>query len=151
MARPAPLLMPLIAACALAGCSSHHDPPPLACIHSPGDVRAALRSAPGHVALPDGTTLADCVGAAREASDLQNVGATFVSAASDLEPAAHRSPRVALRLGFLVGAVERGAGRTAGLQDELANRMRGTLDGARLRGPERTAALRGRAAGQERG
>jgi hypothetical protein len=151
MARPAPLLSLLVAACALAGCSSKHDPPALACIQSARDVRTALRAAPGHVALSDGTTLADCVGAAREASDLQNVGATFVTAASDLEPMAHRNPRVALRLGFLVGAVERGASRTSGLQDELVNRMRGALDGARLRGAERAAALRGRAAGRERG
>lgn len=152
MPRPA-LLWPLVAgACALSACSTGgHDPPALACVQSPADIRAALRTAPGEVTLPDGTTLSHCVGSAREAADLQNVGGTFTTAAVPLEASAPRSPRAALELGYLVGAVERGATETAGLQDELVNRMHNSLAGAHLSGTEQSAAARGRAAGRAHG
>jgi hypothetical protein len=152
MARPVLLWPLLVGVCAAAGCaSSHHDPPSLACIQSPGDVRTALRRAPGEVALADGTRLSQCVGSARGAADLQNVGGTFTSAAVPLEASAPRNPRAALELGYLVGAVERGATETAGLQDELVNRMHNSLAGAHLTGAEQTAATRGRVAGRTRG
>jgi hypothetical protein len=152
MARPVLLWPLLVGVCAAAGCaSSHHDPPSLACIQSPGDVRTALRRAPGEVTLADGTRLSQCVGSARGAADLQNVGGTFTSAAVPLEASAPRNPRAALELGYLVGAVERGATETAGLQDELVNRMHNSLAGAHLTGAEQTAATRGRVAGRTRG
>jgi hypothetical protein len=152
MPRPA-LLWPLVAgACALAGCTTgEHDPPSLSCIQSPADIRAALRSAPGAVTLADGATLSDCVGSARKAADLQNVGGTLTTAAVPLEASAPRDPRAALELGYLVGAVERGATATAGLQDELVNRMYNSLASAHLSGAEQSAAARGRAAGRAHG
>jgi hypothetical protein len=151
MARPALLWLVLAAGCALAACSSRHAPPDAACVQGTRAVDAALRHAPGAVTLAGGATLADCVSASRDPSDLQNVGSVFTSAASDLEEAAPRDPRAAMRLGYLVGAVERGADRTGGLQDELVNRMLSSLDAAHLKGATRAAAMRGRAAGRSRG
>jgi hypothetical protein len=151
MARRTALALLLAAGCAATGCSSHHAPPAQACTKGPDDVTAALRRAPGGVALSGGTSLADCVGAARQASDLENIGAVFTAAAARLAARAARDPTAALELGFLVGATERGATRTAGLQAELVNRMRSYLDGAHLSGAARAAAARGRAAGRRDG
>jgi hypothetical protein len=107
--------------------------------------------APGAVRLQDGTPLSDCVEAATESADLQNVGATFTEVGSRLARSAPRDEAAALRLGYLVGASERGAARTAGFQDELTFRLRTFLETRAIRGAERTAMSQGRRAGRRAG
>lgn len=134
-----------LALLALAACGDRM-PPAQACIQAqPADVLQALRHAPGRVALADGTPLSQCVRRTIDDSRLQALGATLTSAADTLAQGMRTSDAAAFRLGFLIGAIDRGARQAAGLQGDLANRIAGAAppDG----GPRRAALMRGRAAG----
>jgi hypothetical protein len=111
----------------------------VSCLNGPQDIEHALLSAPGPVALPDGTRLSECVARARSDGDLQNVGFVFTRAADDL--ALRISDKAsALRLGYLIGATRRGALHTAGVATELTRRVE---QDARLgaANPDTTSAL----------
>jgi len=126
-------MVPALSCAALAcGCGSSTAPPSPACIESTQTVGAALSSAPAAVRLRDGTRLSECVAHAIDEGSLQNVGETFVTVASDLEMRARTQPRAALQLGYLIGAVRRGAGKTNGVGLELVHRIEasGALPGA---------------------
>ncbi|HET6448217.1 MAG TPA: hypothetical protein VFG31_03835 [Conexibacter sp.] len=141
------VLVPL--ACIFAGCGGR-TPPTEACIQAQAaDVLQALTRAPGHVVLADGTPLSQCVRRTIDDSRLQTLGATLTRAADELARQMRASDAAALQLGFLIGAVDRGAAQAAGLQDELAHRIAGAAgpDG----GPRRALLLRGRAAGRRHG
>jgi hypothetical protein len=130
---------------ALAGCGSR-TPPAQACIQAqPADVLQALRSAPRHVALTDGTPLSQCVRRTIDDGRLQALGATLTAAADTLAQRMRTSDAAAFQLGFLIGATDRGAAQAAGLQGDLANRIAGAAppDG----GARRALLMRGRAAG----
>lgn len=130
-----------------AGCGSEPEPLPAACSDGPKAVLAALADAPGAVALADGTLLSECVGRASDDAELQMVGFAFTPVADRL--AARRSPGAALQLGFLVGAVRRGASESNGVSLELVRRMEGRVafeEPALLE-----AAERGARAGEEHG
>lgn len=138
-------------AIALPACGDSRGPLPLACHANPATVLAALRAAPGHVALPAGTLLSTCVGRAIGNADLQNVGAVFTDAADRLARAVPTSDAAALQLGFLIGGAERGAQLTGGVSAELINRLNQTL-GLEGAPPARRAAFdRGQAAGRTHG
>jgi hypothetical protein len=116
----------VIPALLLAGCgSSERGPTPLACVAvDPAPVTRALEHAPGPVALADGTSLSRCVRvAAHRDVDLQLLGVRLTRVADDLRPRAAGDPVAALRLGYLVGAVRRGAAQTPGLAAQLARRL----------------------------
>lgn len=134
---------------ALSGCGERAALPQACMEAQPDDILQALAHPPQRVALPDGTSLSDCVARAIDAEHLQALGATFTSAADRLARRMRASEDAAFQLGFLIGATERGAASTAGFQGELADRMAGAaeIDG----GPRRAALLRGRAAGRTRG
>jgi hypothetical protein len=140
----------VLALLAFGGCGGR-TPPAQACIEAqPADVVQALTHAPRDVALVGGTSLSQCVRRTIDDSRLQALGATLTAAAAQLAGQTRSSDAAAFQLGFLIGAVNRGAAQAAGLQEELANRIAGTaagLDG----GPRRAALLRGRAAGQRGG
>jgi hypothetical protein len=113
-------------------CSSSTAPPSPACIESVQAVEAALAKAPAAVRLRDGTRLSQCVSHAMDDASLQNVGATFVTVAGDLETRARTQRDAALQLGYLVGAVRRGAATTNGVGLELVHRIEaaGAIAGA---------------------
>jgi hypothetical protein len=115
----------VIPALLLAGCGSSEGPTPLACIEvDPAPVVRALERVPGAVTLADGTSLSRCVRlAARSDGDLQQLGERLMRVADDLRARAAGEPVVALRLGYLVGAVRRGAAQTPGLAANLARRL----------------------------
>lgn len=138
---------------ALTACGAHAKPVSQACIGrgEGAEVITALRTAPGAVRLADGTRLSECVARSVEGTDLENVGAVFTRAGSELALRAKRDPVAALRLGYLVGAVERGSSRTAGFQAELENRMRSFVTDPAVPAAERAAMRRGRAAGRRAG
>jgi hypothetical protein len=145
----APALLAI--ALSVGGCASgngHHDVP-VACKEGAGAVRAALARAPARVDL-DGTPLSDCFTRGSDGADLQQVGATYVSAASGLASAARSRPEgpEALRLGYLVGAAHRGAARTQGVHDELVRRIEQELGGVNTRSG---AYARGFSAGRDHG
>jgi len=98
------------------GCSrtSGADSSPASCVSgSPADrvaaFRAALASAPGPVRLEDGTSIADCLSHDADSGDLENVGSMLLTITQQLvDPGAHDS-RTMVQLGYLSGAVQRGA------------------------------------------
>jgi hypothetical protein len=146
-----PAIVCTLAALALVACGGR-APLPRSCTEAtPADVLRALQAAPRAAALADGTPLSTCVARAVEDADLQTVGATLTTAADRLAQRLPGSDGAALQLGFLIGAVERGAAQTPGVQAELARRIgqAPALDG----GPpaRRDALARGRAAGRRRG
>jgi hypothetical protein len=87
--------------------------------------------------------------AAQRDGDLQSLGVSLTRVADDLHFAARNDPRAALRLGYLIGAVRRGAAKTTGIAAQLARRIEqtGSLEG----GPFQAEVLRGVAFGEETG
>lgn len=139
----------LLAGLALAaGCGSGGpERLPAACGQGPSAVRQALAAYPRPVALADGSTLSECVARAYTDGELQQLGFALTPVADEL--AARRDAASAERLGFLVGAVRRGAAQTSGVHAELVRKLEGAIahsDPALLR-----AARRGIAAGERRG
>jgi hypothetical protein len=124
--------MLVAAGLASAACSrrSGAEHAPVACVGgSAGDRQAAIRSAlakaPGPVALPDGTLLSDCVAHPVDSGDLQTVGSTMLSVTQQLadDAAGGGDPAALTQLGYLIGAVHRGAARAGGVNDELVRRL----------------------------
>lgn len=111
----------------------------------------ALRPAPGRVALADGTKLSACVRRADSDAELQDVGLAYVSVASRLVEQVPRSNAAALQLGYLVGAAEKGAGRTQGIGLELSRRLEQAIGVNGPPAPRKAAYARGLAAGRRDG
>jgi hypothetical protein len=119
-----------LAVLVLAGCGSEPSSRvPVECKVAPAAVERALASAPGDVRL-GGRRLSECFAPGSDAGDGQALGLAIVPAAERLAPDARAHPRgaAALRLGFLVGAVHRGAAR-GGVYAELERRVRQVLAG----------------------
>ena len=121
----------LAATAFVVGCARDESPTvPAACKEGRESLRRALAGAPGPVSL-GGTTLSDCLVRAREPVDAARVGGGYVGVASDLGDRMRARPqgREALELGYLVGAVRRGAVASQGIHDELLRRVRQELVG----------------------
>jgi hypothetical protein len=113
-----------IAALALAGCgSSKPDAMPAACRGDHAALTAALARAPAPVSLAGGTRLSRCVSTAGTGGDLQSLGIALTQIADELRARADRDGGAALQLGYLVGAVRRGAAGTPGIASQLARRV----------------------------
>lgn len=136
----------------LAGCATERAPVPDACFGTPASMMSTLRQGPP-VVLEDGTRLSGCVSAARSDGDLQSLGLLFTRVADVLRTRAGDDPDAAFALGYLSGAVGRGAAASSGsIAAQLARRVDqlATLDpGA---GAASVSALeRGRRAGRRDG
>jgi len=149
MRRSAVALGLASATLAAAGCGSGAPPPSALCTEGEQPMTRALQRAPGRVALADGTLWSDCVARARDAGELQNVGFVITGVADRLADRALRDGRAALRLGFLIGAAERGAAHSNGIHADLVRRLEATA----RRVPAGNEALveRGRRAERRRG
>ena len=116
-----------VAATVLAGCGGSEGPEsaPAACLEGSDAYLSALSAAPEPALLPDGTPIGACLVAGQGGGELGTVGTAMVGAAGELSSAARRDPRgpAALRLGYLVGAVERAAERTGGIHRDLVLRL----------------------------
>jgi hypothetical protein len=102
----------LIAIALVAGCGGDDEgETPQGCAGTAAEYRAALASAPGDVALEDATPISDCLPAQQSSGDLAETGQILIATATDLNDDARRNPTgpAAVQLGFLVGAIERGA------------------------------------------
>ncbi|HEY7630259.1 MAG TPA: hypothetical protein VH817_06150 [Thermoleophilaceae bacterium] len=85
-------------------------------------LRAALAHAPAPVRLPDGTSIADCLSQDADSGDLQNVGSMLLTVTQQLADSGAHDPRTLLQLGYLEGAVRRGAAH-AQVDDEIERRI----------------------------
>jgi hypothetical protein len=85
----------------------------------------ALKAAPGDVELAGTTPISECLPKNQKAGELATVGVALLQTTTKLNAEARARPGGAanLQLGYLLGAVERGAGETEGIHDELARRL----------------------------
>jgi copper chaperone CopZ len=144
----------LLLCLALAACGEQQRVVPASCTTGAKVIERALAKAPGAVRLPDGTALSACVTAADTDAELQTMGLVFTTVADSLAERAQRGDaEAAMRLGYLAGAVRRGAEHTAGVALELERRIsRAGAYVAADGGHEAGAALRrGLAAGRATG
>ena len=112
-------------AAAAAGCGQDAPSVPVACKEGPGAIRTALERAPAAVRLEGETPISDCFARGSEAGDVAILGSSLLVVTQDLAAAARRRPDgpAARRLGYLMGAVRRGADRTVGIHEELVRRL----------------------------
>jgi hypothetical protein len=148
------VVVALLLCLALVACGEQQRPVAASCTTGAGVIERALAAAPRAVRLPDGTRLSACVAEANTDAELQTTGLVLTNAADRLaERAMHGDAVAALRLGYLAGAVRRGAQRTAGVGAELERRI--TRAGAYVAEDGGTAAgaalQRGLAAGRVKG
>lgn len=140
------LALVALALMAITGCQGEDEYPP-ECSNGTRAVRAALNHAPDGEVTIEGVKLSDCLVASHEAGPLAAFGGSAVAAAAPLADRAQRGDeRAALQLGYLYGAIERGA--DPGVHDELLFRFEQELTRIDRRSP---AFRRGEAAGRERG
>ena len=85
----------------------------------------ALGAVPGEVKLGGGTLISECLAENQKAGDLATVGTALVGVATKLNAEARAEPGgdANLRLGYLLGAAERGASQTDGIHVELIRRL----------------------------
>jgi hypothetical protein len=129
------------------GCREADAEYPPECSNGPRAVRAALAKAPdGEVAI-EGVKLSDCLVPSNDAGPLASFGGSVIAVAPPLVERARRGDeRAALELGYLHGALVRGA--DSGVHNELIFRFEQEL----IRIDQRSAAFRrGEAAGRDRG
>ncbi len=107
------------------GCGGVSDGTPAACLNEGGTYLKALADAPGQVLLPDEVPISECLAENQQAGDLAAVGTAMVAAATTLNAEARSEPDggAALRLGYLIGAAQRGADSTEGIHAELIRRL----------------------------
>jgi len=117
--------MALSACVLLAGCGATSDSTPVACLEGAGPYLAALRDAPGAVELGGETPISGCLSENQTGGDLATVGIAMVAAATRLNAEARAQPGgdANLRLGYLLGAAQRGAERTNGIHADLIRRL----------------------------
>jgi len=112
-------------------------------------VLAALARAPAAVRV-DGAQISKCFARAASSADVQQIGATYVDVAQQLADRSRIAPHSAatLRLGYLMGAVRRGAGRDFGVYYETRRRIESDLSGVDVSSAE---FVRGERAGKSSG
>ncbi len=119
----------IVAAVALglgaAGCGEPSDSTPVACLEGTDAYVKALGDAPGVVKLGGETPISECLAENQQAGDLATTGTALVAAATRLNAEARAEPggEANLRLGYLLGAAERGAEDTNGIHTDLLRRL----------------------------
>ena len=123
----APIAIALICLLAVlaAGCGNQDDSTPAACLQGKGIYLAALADAPGAVKLAGDTPISECLAKNQQGGDLAAVGEAMVETAIELNGEARDVPTspAAIRLGYLIGAAQRGAESTEGIHAELLRRL----------------------------
>jgi hypothetical protein len=113
-------------AIAAAGCGDQDDDStPVACLEGAAAYEKALESAPGEVRLQGETPIGDCLAPNQTAGDLARVGEAMIEAATDLNAEARSEDggQAAVRLGYLLGAAERGSEESEGIHSDLVRRL----------------------------
>lgn len=132
------------------GCGNGEHRVPVACLEGAKPLQSALSEAPGEVRLESGTKLSECFNRAAEPAEIQQVAAIYISVAERLAPAARERPHsaAATQLGYLIGAMRRGAAGTQGIHYETQRRVEQELTGVNTRSPE---FVQGEKAGEKSG
>lgn len=118
----------ILAGCFVAvasGCGSQDASTPAACLEGPRAFAQALKAAPEEVRLDGGTAISECLTQHQKAGDLGRVGEAMVLTATHLNIASRAEPEgdAAVQLGYLIGAVRRGAQDTEGIHSDLIRRL----------------------------
>jgi hypothetical protein len=108
------------------------------CLENASTVTTALRNAPGDVRLHGRVKISDCFQNAASSADVQNLGAIFIEATGDTAERVRKDPHshAAIELGYLVGAVRRGAHTNGGVHYESERRIEQELVGVPTGTPE---------------
>jgi hypothetical protein len=137
--------------CALvAGCGNHDVVVSADCTEGVGPVTAALAHAPGEVRIRGNVLISDCFQPAASPADVQTLGAIMIETAHGLAERVRKAPHAhaAVELGYLTGAVRRGAHTDGGVHYETERRIEQELVGLPIGTPE---FRRGLAAGMRSG
>lgn len=124
--RALPVILFALVVTLVAGCGGgRDDSTPVACLEGQDVYLGALENAPGEVMLASETPISDCLAENQQGGDLATVGEAMIEAATELNAEARAVPtgRAALQLGYLVGAAQRSADRTAGIHSDLLRRL----------------------------
>src|SRR5215204_1674720 len=109
----------LLAFLALAGfgCGGQDDSTPVVCLEGAPVYAQALNDAPDEVLLQGRTPISDCLASNQDAGDLSRIGEAMIETATGLNAEAREQPGgdAALRLGYLLGAAQRGAEQSEGI------------------------------------
>jgi hypothetical protein len=142
----------------LLACGSTSDATPVACLDGPGAYLGVLADAPGEVKLSGEVAISDCLVDNQQGGDLATVGRSMVEAATRLnaEARGERGDQAGLELGYLLGAVARGAEETGGIHTDLVRRLEaaarfGPAGGRQPAATFQRAYEQGYEAGRERG
>ena len=110
---------------ALSGCGSDTPTTPSACLGSASSYLKALGAAPGEVRLAGTTPISDCLVKDQASGALQTVGKSVIDTATELNRRVRggAGEEATVELGYLVGAVQQGAGETAGIHTDLIRRL----------------------------
>jgi hypothetical protein len=108
-----------------AGCGGQDDSTPVACLEGALAYEKALRDAPDEVLLQGETPISDCLASNQQAGDLSRVGEEMLQTATSLSAQAREEDGgdAAVRLGYLIGAAERGAEASEGIHADLVRRL----------------------------
>lgn len=108
-----------------AGCGGGDEATPVACLEGAAAFERALSAAPAAVRVGGETPISECLVANQPAGELAQVGEALVGVATRLDAVARAEPGGAanLRLGYLVGAVQRGSEGTEGIHSDLLRRL----------------------------
>jgi hypothetical protein len=111
MLRRSSFVLAAVALVLLAGCGAKkNDLAPAACLATNHGYLRALERAPGQVRLAGTTRISDCLVADQDAGQLANIGREMIVAATKLNLRARAGSEPAtLQLGYLIGAVAKGA------------------------------------------
>lgn len=118
------LLLTCFTAAAI-GCGNQDDSTPVACLEGAAAYEKALRAAPGEALLNGETPISECLARNQQGGDLARVGEAMVETATALnaEARAEGGDDAAVRLGYLLGAAERGAEESEGIHADLVRRL----------------------------
>ena len=119
------LLLSAALALAALGCGSSDDSTPVACLEGAGAYEDALAAAPDAVLLSDETPISECLTRNQSSGDLTRVGEALIETATALNAEAREEPggEASLRLGYLLGAVQRGSEEGEGIHADLVRRL----------------------------
>jgi hypothetical protein len=118
----------------VAGCGAKkNDLAPAACLVPNQAYLRALERAPAEVRLAGTTPISDCLVPEQDGGQLANIGQEMIVAATKLNLEARRgSSTAALQLGYLIGAVSKGADA---IHTDLARRLNSSARFSQTGGP----------------
>lgn len=120
-----PIAVACLMALVLVGCGRGDDSTPAACLEGSQAYLRALEAAPGEVLLAGETPIGDCLAENQDGGALATVGTSTIEAATTLNSDARANPGgdANLQLGYLIGALKRGAENTEGIHSDLIRRL----------------------------